>query len=51
VRGIDLCPDIYYREDLSGCEISESEVVGGGEGQDVASACYGSGTEEEVGEV
>ncbi len=32
MRGIDLCPDIYYRENLSGCEIGESEVVGGRKG-------------------
>jgi hypothetical protein len=51
VRGIDLYPDVYYGENLSGGKIGEGEVVGGGEGQDVAFACYGGGSEEEVREV
>jgi hypothetical protein len=51
VGGIDLCPDIYYGEDLHRGKVGESEVVRRGEGEDVAFACYGGSAEEEVREV
>ena len=46
--GIDLCPCLDYREYFGGCEVSESEVVGGREGDYVAFSCNGVGTEKEV---
>lgn len=46
--GIDLCPRFYDGKDLSGGEICESEVVRGGEGENVAFSCYGFGAEEGI---
>lgn len=44
--GIDLSPGIDYGHDLDGSQIGESQVVGRGEGQDVALASYGLGLQE-----
>jgi len=49
--GVDCGPGFYDREDFAGGEIGEGEVVGWGEGEDVAFSCYGLGAKEGGGEV
>lgn len=44
---VDLCPCLYYRDNLGRCEIGESEVMARGEGEDEAFSCYWLGAEEE----
>lgn len=50
MRGVELRPGVDYGEDVGRLEISEGEVMGGGEGNHVAFPCYGFCTEEEGGE-
>jgi len=39
--GVDLCPGLDDREDLGGGQVRKSEIVGWGEGKDVAFSCHG----------
>ena len=48
---VDFGPSADYREDFGWRKIGESEVVGGGEGKDVAFSSNGLGAEEDVREV
>lgn len=47
---IDVGPGVDDGADLDGFEVGEGEVVGRREGQDVAFACHGLGSEEVHGE-
>jgi len=38
--GVDFGPCLDYGEDFGGSEVREREIVGGGEGEDVAFSRY-----------
>lgn len=46
MRSIDLSPSVDHRDNLDGGQVGEGEVVGLGEGQDVALASDRLGLEE-----